>query len=204
MVPIVQVPFLTTGPGGQACIGVHAVPDPDGQDGPLAAHAEQLWLALVAQYSLCPGVAAPVVSPAAIAASFWNTSILPTPQISIRPGHAVTGLEMFLETNGSLTKRVSIPDTPLGALVIDARGTYVVDWGDGNRDGPFGVEGMAYPDGEIRHVWQTAGFYRVVVTERWTAMWRLGAASGVLTTLETADVIPAFEARQAQAVVTDG
>ena len=203
-VPIVQVPYLTTGADGRSCIGIQSVPDPDGQDGILALEAEQLWLVLVAHYSLCPGTAPPVVSPAAVAASFWNTTILSIPAIGIRPGHAITGLEMFLETNGAVSKRVSIPDTPLGALVIDARGEYTVDWGDGSSDGPFAIEGTAYPDGQIRHVWQAAGTYRVVVTERWRAAWRLGGSSGTLTTLQTSDVLAAFEARQAQAVVTDG
>ncbi len=61
-------------------------------------------------------------------------------------------------------------------------------------------EGGPWPDGRITHQYTDVGIYDVVVTERWTATWRLGAASGSLAELRTTGRIDDFPVEQIQAV----
>jgi hypothetical protein len=91
--------------------------------------------------------------------------------------------------------------TPFGALAINARGTYYVDWGDGETSGPYTFEGKAWPDGQITHQYINVGTYNIVVSEKWTADWSLGGEAGTLRQLQTTGRIDAFPARQIQAVI---
>ena len=105
----------------------------------------------------------------------------------------------YLETRGEIAHTYS-QDTPIGPLAITATGRYYVDWGDGTTTGPHAFEGKAWPDGRITHQYIDVGTYDVVVTERWTATWRLGPASGTLSELRTTGRIEDFPVQQIQAV----
>ena len=139
------------------------------------------------------------MSPAEYAARYWRDVPLPKPGPRIAPGRAITGMLAFLETHGETTHTYN-QGTPIGPLAITATGRYYVDWGDGTTTGPHDFEGKAWPDGRITHQYIDVGTYDVVVTERWTATWRLGPASGVLSELRTTGRIDDFPVQQIQAV----
>jgi len=106
----------------------------------------------------------------------------------------------FLETNGEVGHTYTT-GTVLGQLDIVARGAYIIDWGDGSTSGPHDSEGRPWPNGTITHDYLGVGSYDIVVTERWTATWRLGGESGVLRTLQTTGRIDDFPVEQIQAVI---
>lgn len=147
-----------------------------------------------------PAEVLPRLTPVVVAMKYWEEIPLPEPRPYIAPGWAITGKRAYLETRGE-TRHVYTNNTVLGPLEIVATGQYYVDWGDGESSGPHSVEGRAWPDGEITHDYVWAGTYDIVVTERWTATWRLGGESGVLRQLRTTGRIDDFPARQIQAVV---
>jgi hypothetical protein len=152
-------------------------------------------------YPACtPAAGSPARSPAQLAALAWQQVSLPTPDPRIAPGRAIVGKYVFLETRGQhhFTHREA---TPLGVLRIDGVGRYDVEWGDGDTTGPHGVEGRAWPEGEIKHEYQWAGTYDVIVTERWTATWQLGGDSGTLLGGQTSGRIDDFPAQEIQAVI---
>ncbi len=156
---------------------------------------------ILAEYPPCPEQPSQVQeSPAQIAARYWEEIPLPKPAPHIAPGWAITGKLAYLETNGQL-RHVYTNSTAVGALEITAAGAYYVDWGDGETTGPYSLEGRPWPDGQITHEYQWAGTYNIVVTERWTATWRLGGQSGTLRELRTAGRIDDFPVRQIQAVI---
>jgi hypothetical protein len=152
-------------------------------------------------YPACtPAAGAEARGPAQFAALAWQQASLPKPDPKIAPGRAIVGKWAYLETQGQLrfTHRES---TPLGELHIEATGRYHVDWGDGEKTGPHSMEGGKWPDGQIRHQYQDAGTYDVVVTEHWTATWRLGSDGGDLLGAQTTGRIDDFPAQQIQAVI---
>jgi hypothetical protein len=155
-------------------------------------------------YPQCPPdpsrPAADPQDPATYAVNFWQEIPLPEPKPHIAPGRAITGKLAYLETGGKTTDTYS-STTPVGPLTVDAVGTYEVDWGDGAKTGPYTIEGKAWPDGQIIHQYIDVGTYDVVVTERWTATWHLGAASGRLYELRTVGRIDGFPVQQIQAVI---
>ncbi len=152
-------------------------------------------------YPPCPGQprAAEQISPAEYASRFWRDVPLPKPGPYIAPGRAITGKLAYLETRGQLSHTFT-GDTPIGPMSITATGRYYVDWGDGTTTGPHDGEGGPWPDGRITHQYTDVGVYDVVVTERWTATWRLGPASGSLNELRTTGRIDDFPVEQIQAV----
>ncbi|MFP5318150.1 MAG: hypothetical protein ACLGI2_07615 [Acidimicrobiia bacterium] len=139
-------------------------------------------------------------TPGAFAARFWERVPMPRPNPRIAPGWAIVGKMSYLETNG-VTTMTHNSDSPFGPLVIVATGRYYVEWGDGQSSGPHSSEGRPWPDGQIKHDYQWAGAYDVVVTQRWTATWSLGGQSGILRELRTTGRIEDFPARELQAVV---
>lgn len=152
-------------------------------------------------YPACtPAAGSAARSPAQIAALAWQQASLPTPDPKIEPGRAIVGKDAFLETQGRLRFSHREP-TPLGELQIEAVGRYHVDWGDGETTGPHSVEGQPWPHGQIKHQYQDAGAYDVVVTERWTATWQLSGEGGSLLGGETRGQIDNFPAQEIQAVV---
>ncbi len=192
-------------PDGQACLSTgHRALQP-GEDAGLAGAAGRSARDasnILAPYPPCParrGAQSQEVSPAEYAARFWREVPLPKPGPRIAPGRAITGKLAYLETRGELTHTYS-QSTPIGPLEITARGRYYVDWGDGTTTGPHDTEGGPWPDGRITHQYTDVGIYDVVVTERWTATWRLGAASGSLAELRTTGRIDDFPVEQIQAV----
>lgn len=125
---------------------------------------------------------------------------LAKPAPYIAPGRAITGKFAYLETRGSTTHTFTEPDTPFGPLQIVARGAYYVDWGYCTNPGPHSAEGGRWRDGQITHEYLRIGAYEVVVTERWTAAWSFGSASGSLNELRTIGRID-DPVQQIQAVV---
>jgi hypothetical protein len=135
-----------------------------------------------------------------IARRYWETIVLPRPNPSIAPGRAITGKPAFLETHGQTSGSYTFR-TPLGQLDISASGQYLVSWGDGEQSGPFALEGSPWPDGRIRHEYLNVGTYDILVTEQWTATWRLAGERGVLRRLATSGQIADFPVGQIQAVI---
>jgi len=135
-----------------------------------------------------------------VARRYWEEIPLPKPRPQIAPGRAITGKNAYLETNGQ-TRQVYTNSTIFGLLEISATGTYTVDWGDGTTTGPHAFEGKPWPDGSITHDYLDVGSYDIVVTERWTANWRIGGNSGTLRTLQTTGRIDDFPVQQIQAVI---
>jgi len=209
------VPYdrLTTGPDGQACVttgyaeeGVKPT-DVAGDPEPwFHVRGSGDYSNFFTTYPPCPaqprapGQPAPVETPAMVSARYWELIPLPKPQPKIAPGRAITGKLAYLETNGELTHTYT-NSTAFGPLEIVAKGSYTVDWGDGTTTGPHSFEGKPWPDGEITHGYRDIGSYNVVVTENWTASWRLGGESGVLRTLRTTGRIDDFPVQQIQAVI---
>ena len=118
----------------------------------------------------------------------------------IAPGWMLAGKMAYLEAGSTPAAHFEHP-TPLGLLTIDATSKLFVDLGDGaTLDGPHTGSGGPWPNGTITHSWTTARTYDVTVTQRWTATWHLGPATGQLAGLATQGTIDDFEVRQLQAV----
>jgi len=212
------VPYnrLITGPDGQPCATTgyveEGVAPPDERllvdPNPLESNVPVTgnYNNILQDYPPCPeqprrpGQPAPVETRAMVAARYWERVPLPKPQPSIAPGRAITGKLSFLETRGEVAQTYT-NDTAFGRLEIVATGSYTVDWGDGEDSGPHGFEGKAWPDGRITHDYLNVGSYDIVVTERWTATWRLGDESGNLRALQTTGRIDDFPVQQIQAVI---
>lgn len=143
----------------------------------------------------------PSVSPETLALHFWRTIALPAPRPSIPPGWAITGKLAYLVTGGTDHPASYRDTTPLGELTLNAVGTYEVNWGDGSTTGPYQGPGLPWPSGRITHTYTSVGRYTVVVSERWSATWRLGDAAGTVTGLVTTATIASFPVRQIQVVV---
>ncbi len=128
-----------------------------------------------------------------------NKVVLPTPVPEIDPGWAITGLPAYLETKGTTTYEAVIPVGSLN-FNVKATGQYFVDWGDGTGQwGPYDFEGLPWPDGQIKHVYQYTGNYTVTVRELWAFSWQSGKNSGVLNDRYSEASIP-LTVRELQAV----
>jgi hypothetical protein len=212
------VPYnrLSTGPDGQPCATTGYVeegttppderllidPNPRETNIPITGSD----LAILENYPPCPerprapGELAPVETRAMIAARHWERVPLPKPQPFIAPGRAITGKLAYLETRGNVTHTYRA-DTMFGPLEIQAKGSYTINWGDGETTGPYAFEGRSWPDGRITHDYLKIGTYDIVVTERWTANWRFADESGTLRALQTTGRIDDFPVEQIQAVI---
>jgi hypothetical protein len=206
------VPYdrLTTGPDGQACMTTgyyeQGTSPTDGVPANPANPQPFIYANMADSYPPCPqaarqpGETVPVETPRMVAARFWEQVPLPKPAPSIAPGRAITGKLAYLETNGEITHTYT-NDTTFGPLHIVAKGSYTVDWGDGETSGPHEFEGKPWPNGRITHDYLEIGSYDIVVTERWTATWRVGGEGGNLRTLQTTGRIAGFPVEQLQAVI---
>ncbi len=199
----VRKPFITEREGIGQCVAFERMRAPnEAAAGAGQGMIDSMWEPLFANYPLCPKADAPGASPAATAAEYWSLRLrdaLAKPRPAIAPGYMLAGKTAYLETNTKLTDRF-LHATPLGPLVIDAVGELHVDWGDGTRSGPLKDVGRPWPHGTITHSWTHTGRYDIVVTERWTATWRLGGSTGTLPGLVTEGRLDDFEVRQLQAV----
>jgi hypothetical protein len=193
-------PFPANGPNGPCMALGPANPTPN------AAVAAWLLTLHLPACHFSPALAPPPpIDPATLAVRFWQTIPLPAPHPEIPPGYAITGKPAYLVTNGTLNPAPYQRPTPLGPLTISAHGSYLIDWGDSTSPtwtGPYGQEGRSYPNGNIFHTFDNAGRVTVTVQEVWTATWRLGAATGVLTALRTTATIAGLPVQQIQAVIT--
>jgi hypothetical protein len=161
----------------------------------------------------CPSAKAPAAlaqvppAPASqIAASYWRRVPLPVPHPSVPPGFAITGKPAYLVTSGSVAPARYRFATPLGPLVIYARGAYMINWGDPHDPGwagPYPFEGEPWPNGRIVHTYDWTETATITVREQWSASWALGSYSGSLSGLVTQGVIPAFHVYQLQAIITE-
>jgi hypothetical protein len=195
------VPEVTTGASGETCLRwTDRVLDQPGVVGGTRALVDMASGVLADRYPVCPGQSAQDVSPVVYAIRFWREIRLPDPEPAIAPGWAITGMPSYLETRG-FRQRTYTSDTPFGPLELVATGRYYVDWGDGTTTGPHDAEGEPWPDGQIKHTYIDVGRYDVVVTERWSATWRIGDANGTLSGLQTVGRIDDFRVEQVQAVV---
>lgn len=198
--PYVAYQRITTGADGTPCTTTGYRVVPAGIDAGFAALPDRDFRDILATYQPCSRPARSSSVAASVAEGFWQEVPLPSPRPHIAPGRAVTGKAAYLETNGTTTHSFS-RDTPLGPLAITATGAYVVDWGDGTTTGPHPGEGGPWPAGRITHTYADVGTYDVVVSERWSATWRIGEASGTLSELRTTGTIEDLDVGQIQAVI---
>jgi hypothetical protein len=138
-----------------------------------------------------------------IAEAAWQeVKNLPVPTLTIEPDHAVTGLPVYLQIAGERTWSETV-DNPIGDdVTITATSDYIIDWGD-QRQPPTTTtsQGGPWPDGDVTHTYTDAAQSRTItVTQRWTATWRAGPATGTLTELRTQAPPLTLEVRQLQAV----
>ena len=199
---VVYVDDVGVGPDGESCLRTRAVPLPEGTSLAPGTDFGNISGPIFSTYPRCPAEPGEVevIDPRVLAQQGWEEVLLPKPQPYIAPGWAITGKYAYLETRGEL-RDIFTKATPIGPLEITSTGRYYVDWGDGERTGPHSVEGGPWPDGEITHTYIDVGHYDVVVTEEWTATWRLGPASGSLSGQQTVGRIDDFRVEQIQVVV---
>ena len=199
----VRRPFITEREGVGQCVSFERVRAPNEQAVVLGQGIlDSLWEPAFASFPLCPRTEAPTTSAAATAAEYWSLRLrdaLSRPKPTIAPGYMLAGKTAYLEANTRMAERFEHA-TPLGAMLIDAVSQLHVDWGDGTTTGPFADAGGPWPKGTITHAWTHAGRYDVVVTQRWTATWRLAGRTGTLPGLTTEGRLEDFEVRQLQAV----
>jgi hypothetical protein len=196
-------PRLVDRPDGTPCIRTQyrAVPVDAPSDGPPWDPNTAGSTPLGTPVLPCPPAEQSAYSGAeAVALRAWEEVPLPAPRPQIAPGRAITGKPAYLETHNQ-TQFEAHRDTLVGTLEIHATGTYRVDWGDGETSGPHRSEGNPWPDGQIRHDYVNVGTYDVVVSETWTATWRIGPWSGTLRDLRTVGRIEDFPVQEIQAVV---
>lgn len=202
---------IMVGPDGEACIGTGYFEEGSSRPRPVEGITDTEQgpgniSNLYGNAPPCPAQGrsgaqqAQIETPAMTARRMWEEVALPIPKPHIQPGRAITGKLAYLETNGRTTHTYS-NSTVFGQLEIVATGSYTVDWGDGHKTGPHRFEGGPWPDGPITHEYLDVGAYDIVVTENWSATWRLGGETGVLRTLQTTGRIDDFPVEQLQAVI---
>lgn len=145
-----------------------------------------------------PAATARGARPGVAAARWWSlvgSRELPDPVPYVAPGWALAGNPGYLVDRAPATRSFSVPVAGLGTLEVNASSVLYVDWGDGRTTGPFTAPGLPWPSGDITHVWQSSGTYRVTVTQDWFATWQLGGQSGYLQGLSTTAALSAFGVR---------
>lgn len=164
---------------------------------------KQFWSVVETVFPPCPGVVATTAFQWAFEywTAFWYEKQLPRPHPRVPPGYAITGLPAYLVCGDAEVVTVVRP-TPLGELVVTARATYDVNWGDGSRSTGLGGPCAPWPDGTVDHTYDDTGGYTVVVVEDWHVSWTLGSASGTFQDVTTTGTLRRLEVRQVQAVVT--
>ncbi len=201
----VLVPQVLLDPNGHRCLYASSTSG-DGS-GAAAANGEASFQLLVRSLPLCPNSpvnTAPAPSPLAAVEYAWRRDVpLPTPAPNIDPGYALTGKSAYLET-GDATRFGPVGVQELGyAITLSAVGTYEVVWGDGSTSGPgIASAGGKWPGGDVTHVYDLAGTYRLRVIETWRGHYVVNGVSGdIADAITTEGDLPAFVAHQVQAVL---
>jgi len=184
-----------------------------GANGPCIANTAQdlavLYAYTLVHIAVCssapqaPNAPVQVVSPTTIAVNFWKTIPLPVPAPTVPPGYALAGKVAYLVTGGTTDPAPYEYNTPLGVLTLKATGQYLVDWGDSSAptwSGPYSFEGLAYPNGQITHVYENSGSYTIALREDWSATWSLAGSTGTVTGLVTSATIDDFVVKQLQTI----
>jgi hypothetical protein len=136
---------------------------------------------------------------------------LPRPVLSMPPGEAVAGLEMYLVNDQALTySETQVVD--LGGMsvpvTVEATGSWRVDWGDGTSDPRVHEQrSVGYEDRHggytVTHVWQDRGQYTVAVTDAWTLRISVpGLTPITLPAVDLASVSLPMRVGEVQAVIT--
>src|SRR6266851_2813758 len=201
----VLVPQVLLDANGHRCLYASSTSG-DGS-GAAAANGEASFQLLVRSLPLCPNSpvnTAPAPSPLAAVEYAWRRDVpLPTPAPNIDPGYALTGKSAYLET-GDATRFGPVGVQELGyAITLSAVGTYEVVWGDGSTSGPgIASAGGKWPGGDVTHVYDLAGTYRLRVIETWRGHYVVNGVSGdIADAITTEGDLPAFVAHQVQAVL---
>lgn len=182
---------------------VPAEDDVTGDTPTMISQIKQFWSVVETVFPPCPGVAATTAFQWAFEywTAFWYTKQLPRPHPLVPPGYAITGLPAYLVCGDGDLVTVARP-TPLGELIITARATYDVDWGDGARSTAATGPCTAWPDGTVEHTYDETGTYAISVDEDWHVTWTLGHDSGTFQDVITSGTLQRLEVRQVQGVVT--
>jgi len=183
---------------GELCVAVTQSPTVTVED-PLG----QLWmeraLEMIAdpqladvEYRWCDDTAITAIAadPTAAARDFVRSIPLPTPELTIAPGFALTGQPAYLEVAGqdSFTVNGAIPG--FGALDASLHPTaIVVDWGDGTTetvtDGRTGAAWDGPAGQQILHTYVHArDDVTVTVQVLWEATWSVGGFTGTVSDLQ--------------------
>lgn len=144
----------------------------------------------------------------------WSEDIeLPEPQFELPPGRAIAGLDICMILSGPTT--MTFDENVFGYPVhVDATSTYDVDWGSNDARpgvrsdrytyGYTGRGGYCDEGGTLRHQYTRRGPVTVVVTQYWTANWRVGDETGVIPDeLYTSTTVDAFPVVELQAMITN-
>ncbi len=124
--------------------------------------------------------------PHGAANAFVRSVTLPTPNLRIDPGFALTGMPAYLVIDGQDDFSRSDDLAGWGALTVDFETVaFAVDWGDGTTtlvdDGRIGAPYDGDPTQQISHVYDQRGSdTEVVVTATWRAQWRVAGFSGAV------------------------
>lgn len=153
---------------------------------------------------LCqPEILEELQSPAVRADRFVRNFPIPAPQLTIDPGHALTGLPTYVVIGGQDDFTVTDTLGAFGTITVDFRVTSVeVDWGNGDvsvyDDGRRGVPYDGPAGQQISTTYQFADPESVVgVTVRWAADWRVAGFSDTTGGMFTSSDIelPVYEYR---------
>lgn len=168
---------------------------------PLLADVEFRWCDDTANTAIA-------ADPTAAARDFVRSIPLPTAELTIAPGFALTGQPAYLEVAGqeSFTANGAIPG--FGGLQATLRPTsIVVDWGDGATevvaDGRTGAAWDGPAEQQILHTY-THAQDQVTVTAQvhWEARWSVGGFTGTVSDLQVVGELD-LEVRSLRSVRAD-
>jgi len=105
----------------------------------------------------------------------------PQPELNPTVGNGVTGLETFAGVQVPPDHQANLSAGGLTLEVSIVVSAISVDWGDDDVVvfPTTGADFSGYPDGDIRHLYETkdAGGYDILVGYDWTVRWRVPGGS---------------------------
>ena len=203
-VTYIVVPEILVDPmTGEPCLNL--VNRPGDPNSAQALANEVRAIELSSSYPPCAGSNAvpSAPSPGAVAAMLWRDRMqLPPPQPRIQPGWAIAGKDAFVELGGASSVTRHFNAFGYDLTITATATTNDIGWGDSFRTDGTRSNGGPWPDGDLTHVWTSAGTYDVVITRHWTGVWSLTgqAAQPVPGQLHTTATLDDFEVRGYQAV----